>query len=165
MKIARFLMILLSVMAISVVASAQEPVSNEEFGVTVTPPTGWEVSISDEKAVASFKHADSQSQIQVIGTKLMNSEVADVFFSTFHRTLTESNFQQLSEANATYGSREGKEVRYSFTHSDVTLEVMVFEFLSNDTAWLVIGYMQDSERENRSGDFASVIETMSFDEG
>lgn len=163
MKTARFFLVLLIALAISVAAVAQEPVTNEEFGVTVVPPSGWEVSTSDDKAVANFKHRGSQSQIQVIGTKLMNAEVADVFFSTFHRTLTESNFERVSEGDATYGSHEGKEVRYTFTHSGVTLEVMVFEFLSNDTAWLVIGYMQDNERENHTGDFVSVVENLRFE--
>lgn len=167
MKTARFFVVLLVALAFSAVAFAQDagPVENEEFGVTVTPPAGWEVGSSDDKAVANFKHRGSQSQIQVIGTKLMNAEVADVFFSTFHKTLTESNFEQVSEESNTIGGLEGTEIRYEFTHSGVTLEVMVFEFLQDHTAWLVIGYMQDSERENHEDDFTSVIENLSFDEG
>ena len=167
MKTARFLVVLLMALAFSAVAVAQtaEPVSNEEFGITVVPPGGWEVSTSDDKAVANFKHRGSQSQIQVIGTKLMNADVADVFFSTFHKTLTESNFEKVSEEDSTVGGHEGKQIRYTFTHSGVTLEVMVFEFLAEDTAWLVIGYMQDSERENHAGDFVSVIENLQFHEG
>lgn len=167
MKTARFFLIMLLALSISTSVFAQdaEPVTNQEFGVTVAPPKGWDVSKGDDKAVANFKHEGTQSQIQVIGTKLMNAEVADVFFSTFHKTLTESNFEQVSEESATLGGREGKEVRYQFTHSGVTLDVMVFEFIEGQTAWMVIGYMQDSEREQQHPDFVSVIENITFQEG
>ncbi len=164
MKTARFVVILLLTLSISTVAVAQsaEPVEDEEFGVTITPPDGWEVSHDDDKAVASFKHPGSQSQIQVIGTQLMNEEVADVFFDTFHSTLTESNFEKVAEEENTIGSFDGKSVNYEFTHSGVTLEVKVFEFLRGETAWLAIGYMQDEERENHESDYLEVIETISF---
>lgn len=167
MKTARFFLILLLALGISTAAFAQEsePVTNQEFGVTVTPPKGWEVKKGDDKAVANFKHEGTQSQIQVIGTKLMNAEVADVFFSTFHKTLTESSFEQVSEEATTLGEREGKEIRYQFTHSGVTLDVMVFEFMEGQTAWQIIGYMQDSEREQQRPDFVSVIENITFEEG
>lgn len=164
MKSARFLVILLLTLSFSTVAVAQDtgPVEDEEFGVTISPPDAWEVVQDDDKAVASFKHPGSQSQIQVIGTQLMNEEVADVFFDTFHTTLTESNFEKVSEDDTSIGSFEGKATNYEFTHSGVTLEVKVFEFLRGETAWLAIGYMQDEERENHEADYRQVIETISF---
>ena len=165
MKTARFLVVLLVTLSLSAVAFAQGPVENEEFGVTITPPDAWEVVADDDKAVASFKHDASQSQIQVIGTKLMNEEVADVFFDTFHTTLTESNFERVNEEQTTIGDFEGKAVTYEFTHSGVTLQVKVFEFLRDQTAWLAIGYMQDEERENYEQDYLSVIEQMRFSDG
>ncbi len=164
MKTVRFLVFLLVTLSFSAVAIAQEagPVEDEEFGVTIAVPDAWEVAADDDKAVASFKHPGSQSQIQVIGTKLMNEEVADVFFDTFHTTLTESNFEKVSEEEATIGDFTGNSVSYEFTHSGVTLEVKVFEFLRDQTAWLAIGYMQDEERENYEEDYLSVIEQLRF---
>lgn len=166
MKTARFLVILALALSFSAVAVAQdaEPVENEEFGVTISPPEAWEVSTEDDKAVASFKHPASQSQIQVIGTKLMNEDVADVFFDTFHTTLTESNFEKVDEEETTIGDFEGNAITYEFTHSGVTLDVKVFEFLRDQTAWLAIGYMQDEERENHEQDYFSVIEDIQFSE-
>lgn len=167
MKSARFFVVLLVALALSAVALAQDagPVQSEEFGVTAVPPAGWEVLSGDDKAVFNFKHRGSQSQIQVIATRLMHADVADIFFETFHKTLTESNFEVVNEEAVSRGGIEGQEVLYQFSHSGVTLEVTVFQFLEDHTAWLVIGYMQDSERENHQNDFVYVIENMSFDEG
>lgn len=166
MKTARFVVIALVSLLVSAPAVAQdaEPVENEEFGVTITPPDSWEVETDDDKAVANFKHPESQSQIQVIGTQLMNEEVSDVFFDTFHQTLTESNFEQVGEEEKTIGDFEGTATDYEFEHSGVTLEVTVFEFLRDDTAWLAIGYMQDEEREARQEDYTSVVENMTFED-
>lgn len=165
MKLARILVTLLFCMAaVSSTAIAQDakPVENEEFGVTITPPDKWEVSQGNDKAVANFKHRGSQSQIEVVGTKLMTPDVADVFFKTFHKTLKESNFEEQNSQDSKIGEFEGKETSYKFTHSGVTLEVVIFEFLRENTAWLVVGYMQDVDAEKYTGDFKSVVETMKF---
>lgn len=164
MHIARFVAITLLILLFSATAVAQEDgvVENEEFGVTVTAPDAWEQQEGDEKAVANFRHPDTQSQIQVIGTQLMNAEVADVFFDTFHQTLEESDFEVSEEDQISIGDFEGKATTYEFTHSGVTLAVEVFEFLRDDTAWLAIGYMQDEEREEQRNDYLSVIESLQF---
>ncbi|MBA2663271.1 MAG: hypothetical protein H0U74_13370 [Bradymonadaceae bacterium] len=164
MRIARFVFALLLTLAMSSVAVAQDakPIDNEEFGVTITPPAKWEVTQGNEKAVANFKHRGSQSQIEVVGTKLMAQDVSDVFFSTFHKTLTESNFEQVKQEEATIGSQKGTETTYKFTHSGVTLEVVIFQFLRESTAWLVVGYMQDVEKEKYVEDFKSVVKNMKF---
>ncbi len=166
MKTVRFLIILLLALSISSVAVAQsDPVVNEEFGVTVTPPEAWEALTDDDSAVASFKHGESQSQIQVIATPLMNDEVADVFFDTFHSTLSESDFEEVSREETEIGGFAGTSVTYEFTHSGVTLAIKVFEFMHDDTAWLAIGYMQDDEADEYSQAYYSVIENLSFENG
>lgn len=167
MKIARFLVVLLLTALMSSVAVAQEatPIDNEEFGVTIVPPSKWEVTQGNDKAVANFKHRASQSQIEVVGTKLMAADVADVFFSTFHKTLTESNFEQVNQTETTIGAIKGTETTYRFTHSGVTLEVVIFQFLRDSTAWLVVGYMQDVEKDKYVDDFKSVVQNMKFKEG
>lgn len=166
MKIARYVLALLITMAMSSVAIAQDskPVDNEEFGVTITPPAKWEVTQGNEKAVANFKHRGSQSQIEVVGTKLMASDVADVFFDTFHKTLTESNFEKVKQEEVTIGSLKGLETTYKFAHSGVTLEVVIFQFLRESTAWLVVGYMQDVEKEKYIDDFKAVVQNITFKE-
>lgn len=164
MSIARFIGILLAVLLVAAPALAQDakPVENEEFGVTITPPAKWEVAQGNDKAVANFKHRGSQSQIEVVGTKLMTPDVADVFFKTFHKTLKESNFEQVSQEQATIGGHEGTKTTYTFTHSGVTLNVPVFQFTRDNAAWLVVGYIQDTEKDKYTADFQSVIENMTF---
>ncbi|QDG54430.1 hypothetical protein FIV42_27900 [Persicimonas caeni] len=164
MKFARFFSTVLIALlfASSAVAQDAQPIENEEFGVTITPPAKWEVTQGNDKAVASFKHKPSQSQIEVVGTKLMTPDVADVFFKTFHKTLTESNFEQASQKEATIGGIEGTQTIYKFTHSGVTLEVVIFQFIKDSSAWLAVGYMQDTEKAEYMDDFTSVIENMKF---
>ncbi len=164
MRMARFFVTLMLALTIATPALAQDakPIENEEFGVTITPPAKWEVAQGNDKAVANFKHPGSQSQIEVVGTKLMTPDVADVFFKTFHKTLKESNFEQKEQSEATYGEYKGTQTQYKFAHSGVTLEVTIFEFIKGNTAWLVVGYMQESDREKYQADFKSTIEGMTF---
>lgn len=164
MKLVRILTTLLICLLVSTAAFAQDqkPVENEEFGVTVTPPAKWEVTQGNDKAVANFKHVGSQSQIEVVGTKLMTPDVADVFFKTFHKTLKESDFEETKSEEVTIGDAKGTQTTYSFKHSGVTLEVIIFQFLRESTAWLVVGYMQDVDKEKYTADYKSVIETMKF---
>lgn len=167
MKLAQILSTILVTLLLAAPALAQDSqsVKNEEFGVTITPPAKWEVTPGNDKAVASFKHKGSQSQIEVVGTKLMTPDVADVFFETFHKTLTESNFEQSEQEETTIGDYKGTETTYKFTHSGVTLEVMVFQFMRESTAWLAVGYMQDAEENEYAGDFKSVVQNMEFGAG
>ncbi len=164
MKLVRVLFTLLVISMVSATAFAQDaaPVENEEFGVSVTPPAKWEVTQGNDKAVANFKHRGSQSQIEVVGTKLMTSDVADVFFKTFHKTLKESNFEETGKEEATVGAHKGTQTSYKFTHSGVTLEVVIFQFLRDNTAWLVVGYMQDVDKDKYVGDFKSVVQNIKF---
>lgn len=167
MRMARFLVMLLLALAVATPAMAQDakPIQNEEFGVTITPPEKWEVAQGNDKAVANFKHAGSQSQIEVVGTELMTPDVADVFFKTFHKTLKESNFEQKEQKEAEVGSHKGTMTNYKFAHSGVNLEVVIFEFTRENTAWLVVGYMQESDTEKYLQDFKTVVENMKFKEG
>ena len=164
MKLVRFVSVLLMAMVVSSAAFAQdgEPITNEKFGVEIAPPAKWEVTEGNEKAVANFKHRGSQSQIEVVGTKLMTEDVSDVFFKTFHKTLSESNFKKQSQEDASIGDHKGTQTTYQFKHSGVTLNVVVFEFLNDSTAWLVVGYMQDVEKDKYMDDFKSVVKNMAF---
>jgi hypothetical protein len=168
MKTARIITLLLLALLVSPALYAQEggeTVTNEQYGVEVAPPAKWKVVEGSDKAVANFKHSGSQSQIEVVGTRLRTKDVSDVFFETFHKTLAESDFKKIDETSATIGGHEGSKTTYEFKHSDVTLNVVVFEFLRDSTAWLVVGYMQDVEADKYMGDFNAVVESMKFTEG
>lgn len=117
-------------------------VTNEEFGVEIQKPKDWQSFAGNEKAVAVFQHPVTQSQIEIVPTKLMTPDVADVFFSTFHKTLTESSFEQEEQKKEKIGDYEGTTTTYKFTHAGVTLQVMVFQFVRESTAWIVVGYLQ-----------------------
>lgn len=142
----------------------QETVENEKFNVSIAPPDGWDVDEASDKAIANFTHSGSQSQIEVIATDLMTSDVADVFFETFHKTLKDSDFEKKSESSETIADYSGTETTYQFTHSGVTLNVLVFEFTRDNTAWLVVGYFQDTETKDRREDYETVIENISFND-
>ena len=165
MKTARMVTLSLLALLVSPALFAQEggkTVTDEQFGVEISPPAKWEVAQGSDKSVANFKHNGSQSQIEVVGTKLMTENVSDVFFETFHKTLKESNFKQLSQGETEIGQFTGMKTNYKFDHSGVTLEVVVFEFLRDSTAWLVVGYMQDVEKDKYIGDFKKVVKNMKF---
>ena len=68
MKLARFVSVLAVALLMSSVAFAQDgsnAITNDKFGVEITPPEKWEVTEGNEKAVANFKHRGSQSQIEL----------------------------------------------------------------------------------------------------
>ena len=141
-------------------ANAQDGavVKGNDFGAELKRPDGWESAAGNEKALAVFTHSSTQSQIEVVPTKLMTADVAEAFFSTFYKTLSDSNFESEGKpTDKTYGDHSGKETAYKFTHSGVTLKVHVFSFVRGTTAWLVVGYWQDSEAEKVVPAFASTI--------
>jgi len=146
------------------VASAQdEKVISDEYGVEVSKPKGWEKSTGNEKAVAVFSEPKSQSQIEVVPAKLMTAEVAEVFFNTFHKTLTESSFEKVGETvPKDVKGIKAQETTYKFTHSGVTLKVCVVSFTRDTTAWLVVGYMQDKEEAKIKPQFDALLDGMVF---
>ena len=139
-------------------------IENTEFKVSVAIPDGWEVlkNTGNEKAIANFKHPESQSQLEVVGTHLMTADVAEVFFSTFDKVLVDSNFERISMGEKTYGTYKGTEYEYKFNHSGVTLKVLVFGFMNGDTAWLIVAYVQETERDKFYKDFTWTIENIIF---
>ena len=166
MRMARCLAALVLLLSMATPAMAQDtkPIENEEFNVTITPPSGWESAQGGDRAVASFKHRGSQSQIEVVGTQLMTPDVAPVFFKTFHKTLTESNFTQTNQTEATIGSQDGTQTSYRFEHTGVKLEVVIFQFTQGNNAWLVVGYMQEADKNEYMDDFKSIVSNMKFAE-
>ncbi len=166
MRIVRFLTIFLVALSLSSVAVAQdaEPVVDEDLGVTVTAPQDWEVNTDDTNAVASFQHPGTKSQIELIATELMNDEVAEVFFETFHTTLEESDFELVSEDEDSIGELDGTLLIYEFEHSGVVLQIQVFEFLRDNIAWLAVGYTDMEEAEAHDEAYRGVIEGLEFDQ-
>ena len=165
MKVLRVLVATMMLIAFSTAVYAQDAntIENKDFGVKITPPAKWEVTQGNDKAIANFKHRGSQSQIEVVGTKLMTPDVADVFFKTFHKTLQESNFEESKkEDDIAIGDLKGTQTQYKFTHSGVTLSVVIYQFLRENTAWLVVGYMQDVDKDKYMADFKSVVENIKF---
>lgn len=145
-------------------ALAQDNKLAEQYGVEVTQPEGWEKSSGNEKAVAVFTEPKTQSQFEVVPTKLMTADVSEVFFNTFHKTLTESTFERVGEPSTKelFGDKNAKETIYKFNHSGVTLKVHVVSFLRGTTAWLVVGYMEEKEEGNIKPLFDSMITNLKF---
>lgn len=139
-------------------------VEDETFNVSAPVPEGWESNEDNERATFNFLEEQSNSQIEVIGTELVTADVADVFFDTFHDTLTSAEFLERGREDKTIGAFSGTETIYAFTHTGVTLKVAVFQFVRNTTAWLVVGYMQEDVFDEQSASYAEVISGLTFAE-
>jgi len=153
----------LAVLLLASPAFAQETLTDEEFGATITVPTGWETVAEDDRSAFNFKHED-HSQIEVIGNELMTADVSDVFFTHFHDTLQSSDFQQVGREDKSYGDYTGTETIYRFEHSGVALKVAVFEFVRESTIWLAVGYMQEEVFDTHAEEFRGVVSSLAFGE-
>lgn len=140
--ISRLLVVVAAVVALASPAFAQNVRTNNDLGASVTSPEGWTEFEANDRVTFGFKHEESHSQIEVIAQPLMTPDVADVFFNTFHTTLTSSGFQQSGRENRSYGAHSGTETIYNFSHSGVTLKVAVFQFVNQSNAWIVVTYIQ-----------------------
>lgn len=136
---------------------------NDEFGVSFTMPQEWVQAEGNDRAIFNVKHEDSQSQIEVIATELMSPDVADVFYDTFHETLTHSQFTQEDRSEATFGSHTGTLTKYRFEYAGVVLRVVVFQFTHESTAYLVVGYIKADEFETHNPAFEGAVAALAFD--
>lgn len=140
-------------------------VSGDVLKVKVCGPAGWErvETPGNEKSIASFRDSESQSQIEAIGTKLINADVAAVFFDTFHQTLETSEFEAVEPPkDEKIGEIEGRLAEYSFKHTDIVLKVVVFSFVKDNGAYLVIGYFKAEERNLYFDQMKKVISSLEF---
>lgn len=151
------------------VVLAQDGNSTEVFddtlGVTVVAPEGWEkVRVSgNDKSVANFRHGASQSQIEVIGTKLFNKDVGQQFLDTFYDNMLANAFTEARPAkDLKVGPLEGKLTQYAFEHTGIQLSVVVYGFVRDEQAYLVIGYFKSEELETYYPALQKVIETLRF---
>ena len=153
----------LAILFVSVSAFAQEPVTDEEFGVTATVPATWQLVEDEDRAVFNLKHED-HSQIEIIGNELMTPDVGEVFFTHFHDTLQSSDFVQVGREDKQIGEFSGSETIYRFEHSGVTLKVTVFQFIRDTTAWIAVGYMQEDVFDAHAPEFRALVESLTFAE-
>jgi hypothetical protein len=135
---------------------------NDEFSVSFTMPEGWVQAEGNERAIFNVKHDESQSQIEVIATELMSPDVADVFYDTFHETLTLSSFSQEERSEATYGAHTGTLTKYRFEYAGVVLRVVAFQFTQESTAYLVVGYIKADEFETHRPAFEGAVSSLAF---
>ncbi|TVR03235.1 MAG: hypothetical protein EA398_05630 [Deltaproteobacteria bacterium] len=141
-------------------AMAQEVLQNEALNTQVTQPDGWNTATGSDRTTFTFRHPESQSQIEIIGTQLITADVADIFFGTFHETVRGAEFLNPQESERSYGSRTGTETIYAFSHSGVELRITVFQFVENDIAWLVVSYIPVSDVESLGPVLGQVIDSI-----
>ena len=159
MKKTLFLTGLLSLTLASGSAFAQTQVAGEN-GVNVTRPAGWEDAQGNDRATFTFREAATNSQIEVISTPLLTADVKDVFYNTFHDALKAANFMLDSQGEKTYGRHEGTESVYTFEHSGAVLTVAIFEFVSGNTAWVVVAYVGADSFESMRPAYEEVASTL-----
>lgn len=155
--------LLLMLMLAAPAADAQtNTLNNTEFGVSLDVPAGWEPTDSTDRAVFALRATEGQGQIEVIGTPLMTADVADVFFSTFHETLSGSDFVKAGAEDKTYASVAGKETIYQFSHTGTTIKIVVFQFVREETAWLVVGYLPEADFDRQVASVQAAIGALKF---
>ncbi len=128
----------------------RETVTHERLGISMSTPDGWNrlELTSNSRTVASFIHLPSQSLIEIVGAHLINKDVAKVFFGTFREALKSANFSEvMPPTSATLGSVTGEQSEYTFEHTGITLRVVVFSFVRDDAAFMLIGYFKSDERD------------------
>lgn len=159
------LVLTLAILLVSSVALAQagQTVSDDTFNVTATVPDGWEVVTEEDRAVFNFRNED-HSQIEIIGNELIDVDAAGDFFNHFHETLQSSDFTRVGQEDKTYGEFAGSETIYRFEHSGIALKVAVFQFVREETAWLVVAYMQEEVFDTRAEEFRGVVGNLAFGE-
>lgn len=138
-------------------AGSGEVVSNERFAIDLQRPGGWAEAGGSERSLFNFIHEPTQSRIEVIATELITSDVASVFFDTFHETLRASEFQNPESEERTFGSIAGTLTRYTLNHAGVNLKVQVFQFERQDVAWLFVLYAEESQEAELSPSFSQMI--------
>ena len=100
-----------------------ETVKNGDLKVAIDRPAGWSDADGNDRAVFMFKKDGGHSQIEVIATQLMTSDVAGVFFDTFHETLGASEFTRAGREEKKIGNLSGTETVYGFAHAGVAMKV------------------------------------------
>lgn len=161
----RILAAALLTLLLALPALAQEVVRNDSLNASVTQPAGWSAVDGSDRTTFNFRHPDSQSQIEVIGTQLITADVAEVFFNTFHETVRGAEFLNPRQEERTYGRRTGTQTTYQFTHSGVELRILVFQFVENDVAWLVVGYLPVDSVEEQTPVFGEVVASLRSGDG
>jgi hypothetical protein len=155
-----------TVLGLSLVAGQAwaETVKNDDLKVSMDRPTGWSNAEGNDRAVFMFKRDGGHSQLEVIATQLMTSDVAGVFFDTFHETLGASDFTRAGREEKKIGNTSGTETVYTFAHAGVNLKVYVFQFVKDTSAYVVVSYMEADKADALLADYQAAISSLKFDE-
>lgn len=141
-----------------------ETVKNDDLKVSMDRPTGWSNAEGNDRAVFMFKRDGGHSQLEVIATQLMTSDVAGVFFDTFHETLGASDFTRAGREEKKIGNLSGTETVYTFAHAGVNLKVFVFQFVKDTSAFVVVSYMEADKADALFADYQAAIASLKFEE-
>lgn len=141
-----------------------EQVKNDDLKVSIDRPAGWSNAEGNDRAVFMFKKDDGHSQIEVIATQLMTSDVAGVFFDTFHETLGASEFTRAGREEKKIGNLSGTETVYTFAHAGVNMKVYVFQFVKDTSAYVVVSYMEADKSDALLADYQAAISSLKFEE-
>ena len=141
-----------------------ETVKNDDLKVSMDRPTGCSNADGNDRAVFMFKRDGGHSQLEVIATQLMTSDVAGVFFDTFHETLGASDFTRAGREEKKIGNLSGTETVYTFAHAGVNLKVYVFQFVKDTSAYVVVSYMEADKADALLADYQAAISSLKFEE-
>lgn len=129
------------------------------------PPTGW-TSVKPGKGVlAAFHHTeDAKAQIEVRVSPHVKEKQGQFFFTSFHSNLQKAGFGRLEvRKDATYADKKGEETEYETNARKNKFRLIVWQYLHNDSAYMVVGFFPAGKRDTYYDDFKTVIETLKFE--
>ena len=134
-------------------------VINTKNGLTYVKPSGW-VDAGPSKGAVSRLHeaGDKKTQIELRFTPVTGDK-AKSFFSAFHSSLSRKKLERKSNAAKTYGALSGTLSEYVAKTSSATKSIFVFEFTTDDGAWLGVGMFDGAKRDQALVAFEALLKS------
>jgi hypothetical protein len=147
-------------------ASADEvaTLAVDEHWLRVDKPRGWIEGKPGEGAVVLLRAADvSGAQIEIRVSSPISPPESAAFFTSFHNDLKAAGFARLERLpNAVYGSIAGNEIEYRGRTKGTTYRLIVWQFHRDESAWLVVGFFPESQRDLLYKDFRTIVRSIEF---
>lgn len=128
------------------------------------PPAGWQRVKPGKGVLVAFHNIDdAKAQIEVRVSPHVQEKQGQFFFTSFHSNLQKAGFaRQEVREGATYADKRGKETEYETNAKKHKFRLLVWQYLHNDSAYIVVGFFPAGKRDQYYEDFQRVLENLSF---
>lgn len=132
-------------------AAAQSPA---EVPVVLFQPDAWNIDNTDvsDRRIIAYVDPKNDNRIEVLARDLVRESNAPALFEAFNDQLLKSNFGVIEPPNErTFDTndakqRTGKWAEYSFTSSEIPIDIITFSYTAKNTAILLVGYFANINR-------------------